>query len=150
MLLNLQRKNINFKLLVMSDRAPKFKEFSNHEFIQWSPDDELTFLNSIDIGLMPLKNNAYTQGKCAYKALQYMSFGKPVVVSDVGVNAEWINGAGFSVGSNEEMEQALFSLISDSQLRGDFGSRAIDLIRNKFERNLLADQLKDALLSLKG
>ena len=63
-------------------------------------------------------------------------------------NAEWINGAGFSVGSNGEMEQALFSLISDSQLRGDFGSRAIDLIRNKFERNLLADQLKDALLSL--
>ena len=147
-LLNLQRKNINFKLLVMSDRAPKFKEFSNHEFIQWSPDDELTFLNSIDIGLMPLKNNAYTQGKCAYKALQYMSFGKPVVVSDVGVNAEWINGAGFSVGSNGEMEQALFSLILDSQLRGDFGSRATDLIRNKFERNLLADQLKDALLSL--
>jgi glycosyltransferase involved in cell wall biosynthesis len=51
---------------------------------------ERNFLQQIDIGLMPLANNPWTRGKCAYKALQYMAAGIPVVADDVGISARVI------------------------------------------------------------
>ena len=36
---------------------------------------------------MPLPDNAWTRSKCAYKALQYMAAGIPVVADDVGISA---------------------------------------------------------------
>ena len=56
----------------------------------WSEEAEKRFLAEVDIGLMPLPDNAWTRGKCAYKALQYMAAGIPVVADDVGVSAEVI------------------------------------------------------------
>ena len=55
-----------------------------------SEEREREFLREVDIGLMPLPDNAWTRGKCAYKALQYMAAGIPVVADDVGVSAEVI------------------------------------------------------------
>ena len=43
------------------------------------------------IGIMPLKDTEYTKGKCAFKAIQYMSAGLPVIISPVGLNNEVIN-----------------------------------------------------------
>ena len=81
---SLESKNVKFKLEVMSNKPPEFKKFKNFTYVNWSKEKEAFFLQSIDIGIMPLKKNMYTEGKCAYKALQYMGYKKPVVVSDVG------------------------------------------------------------------
>ena len=37
---------------------------------------------------MPLPDNEWTRGKCAYKAIQYMAAGIPVVADDIGVSAQ--------------------------------------------------------------
>jgi len=44
----------------------------NHE---WEIAHEIDYLKEADIGLMPLTHTKRAQGKCAYKALQYMAVG---------------------------------------------------------------------------
>ena len=56
----------------------------------WSAQSERDFLQEVDVGLMPLPDNEWTRGKCAYKALQYMAAGIPVVADDVGLSAQVI------------------------------------------------------------
>ena len=52
-------------------------------------------LNS-HIGLMPLIENEFTKGKCAFKAVQSIGCGLPVILSDVGMNKDVIEkGNGF-------------------------------------------------------
>ena len=47
----------------------------------------------IDIGVMPLTDDAWAKGKCGFKAIQYMSLGIPTIASDVGVNNKIIEHA---------------------------------------------------------
>ena len=55
----------------------------------WSEATEQGALRTMDIGIMPLPNNRWTRGKCAYKAIQYMASRIPVVADDVGVT-RWV------------------------------------------------------------
>ena len=80
---------------------------STHE---WRLDREAADLHSFDIGLMPMPDNPWTQGKCAFKALQYMAVSIPVVYSPVGMNAEVVQEgiSGLLAGSEAEwIEKAL-------------------------------------------
>ena len=53
--------------------------------LAWSDEAERAALGQMDIGLMPLPDNAWTRGKCSYKAIQYMAAGVPVVADEVAV-----------------------------------------------------------------
>jgi len=57
-------------------------------FIKWTPQVELPFLQSLDIGLMPLADDDWCKGKCSFKMIQYMSVGCPTVASAVGMNMD--------------------------------------------------------------
>jgi glycosyltransferase involved in cell wall biosynthesis len=59
-------------------------------FEMWSEEGQLNFLNKLSVGLMPLTDDDWSRGKCAFKALQYMSTGLPTIASDVGMNADVI------------------------------------------------------------
>lgn len=146
--LQLQAEGLEFSLRVMAGRAPCFEKFSAVEFVPWSPDGEEGFLASIDVGLMPLADNAHARGKCAYKALQYMSLGKPVVVSDVGINAEWTAGAGFAAATSTQMADALRQLIGSADLRAHMGAAGSQRIAREFSRPVIARRLRDLLLTL--
>ncbi len=135
----------NFKLFVLSNKKPKFNSFSQVIYKDWSAKKESNFLNKIDIGLMPLANNEYTKGKCAYKALQYMSYKKPVVVSDVGINRKWIKNGGILVKSDAEMLLAIKKLIKNSSLRNELGRNGYKIVKEHFEREVIAAKLKKVL-----
>lgn len=89
----------------------------------WSESEEVRSLAEFDIGLMPLPDNEWTRGKCAYKALSYMSAGVPVVASDVGVSAQVVEGtgAGFVVRQAQEWVDAIELLAGDLALRSRMG-----------------------------
>jgi glycosyltransferase involved in cell wall biosynthesis len=93
--------------------------------VPWSEAAEKPFLERLDVGLMPLANNPWTRGKCAYKAIQYMAARIPVVADDVGVSAEVIGDghAGRVVSSPGEWTEAIVSLARDADLRGRLGAR---------------------------
>ncbi|MEM7410056.1 MAG: glycosyltransferase family 4 protein [Myxococcota bacterium] len=86
-------------------------------------DDEARDLAGIDIGLMPLPETPYTAGKCAFKAIQYMASGIPVVASPVGANADVVleGVTGYLPADIAAWEPALERLIQSAPLRAQLG-----------------------------
>lgn len=95
-------------------------------FVPWSLETQERELAALDIGIMPLPNNPHTEGKCAYKALQYMAAGVPPVVSDVGTNRSVVidGESGFVAATDEDFYRALELLITDGPLRAQLGAQA--------------------------
>ena len=79
---------------------------------------------------MPLPDDPWTRGKCAYKALQYMGAGIPVVADHVGVTAKVVgDGGGFVVQHAREWPMALEALVDDAAVRqrmGDAGRQRVE------------------------
>lgn len=143
--LNLLKNGYKFKLKILSNEAPKFSSFNNFEYIEWTLKKEHLFLKNIDIGLMPLLENKYSEGKCAYKALQYMSYSKPAIVSDVGINKKWLSKGCLLYRSNDEAIRALELLIKSSKLRKELGSKGKKIVRDNFEKSVIANKIKVAI-----
>lgn len=85
---------------------------------KWGQDKEIEQLLSFDIGIMPLRDDPWTKGKCGFKIIQYMAAGLPVVCSPVGVNTEIVRHGinGFHAGNIEEWETCILKLIEDADL----------------------------------
>jgi len=92
----------------------------------WSATDEIADLHSFDIGLMPLRDDVWTRGKCGFKLLQCMAVGLPVVCSPVGMNADIVrNGVeGFCAASLDEWVERLSCLIEEPERRRTMGESA--------------------------
>jgi glycosyltransferase involved in cell wall biosynthesis len=96
----------------------------------------------MDVGLMPLPDTDWTRGKCAYKALQYMAGGVPVVADDVGVTARIIgDGAGHAVRGEEEWVESLVVLLTDANLRNQMGSQGRSRVERDFSVNTWTPKL---------
>jgi len=99
------------RLRVVCDLRPRFAALPAHqvEFIPWSPETEVTSLQGMDVGLMPLLDDSWCRGKCSYKMLLYMACGLPVVVSPIGMNLEVLKRGevGFGASSADEWVDAL-------------------------------------------
>lgn len=104
------------------------------EAIPWSESNEQEALSKIDVGLMPLPDNAWTRGKCAYKAIQYMSAGIPVVADDVGIARSVIegHGAGLVARPGVTWEDALGQLLSDTGARTELGAAGRQAVEREF------------------
>jgi glycosyltransferase involved in cell wall biosynthesis len=89
----------------------------------WSVAAEREALASMDIGVMPLPNTPWTRGKCAYKALQYMAAGVPVVSDPVGVTAEIVGGGPGSVAADpRDWVDAIVAFATDAEARSRAGA----------------------------
>ena len=119
----------DFDFLVISDRKPTF-ELKSLVYCKWDKINEIDDLAKIDIGVMPLQNNQWSEGKCAFKGLQYMSLGIPTVMSPVGVNKTLIqhNENGFLVNSEEEWYDTLSFLLENRELRIRIGQQGDDTV----------------------
>lgn len=81
----------------------------------WSEEKEVSEIQNFDIGIMPLADSPWEQGKCGYKLIQYMACGLPVVASPVGVNQEIVQHGvnGYLASSVNEWVNALHDMCSD-------------------------------------
>ena len=91
--------------------------------LPWKFEEELSDLQNMDIGLMPLPDDEWTRGKCGLKALQYMSLGIPCIVSPIGVNVEIIRDSenGFLASSTREWVDKISLLINEVDQRIEMG-----------------------------
>lgn len=88
-------------------------------FVRWSAEGELDFLQSLDIGVMPLADNDWCRGKCSFKLIQYMAVGCPVVASAVGLNRDVVvdGQVGYLVRGNDWAAPLADLLISEGSRR---------------------------------
>ncbi len=112
--------DIEFK--VIGDKNYTHKEL-NITGIAWSKEDEIKELSSFDIGIMPLPNDKWANGKCGLKGLQYMALEIPTIMSPVGVNTKIIKDGinGFLAESETEWVQKISQLIDSKSLRNKAG-----------------------------
>jgi len=122
----------SFEFRVISNQKPDLPIRSLF-FKPWRKDTEILDLLSFNVGLMPLEDDLWAKGKCAFKALQYMALGIPAVVSPVGMNTEVVKPEvnGYVCNSFAEWYKALESLLQDPEARVQMGRAA----RRKIEKD---------------
>jgi glycosyltransferase involved in cell wall biosynthesis len=93
------------------------------EFVDWSEKNEIREIQRMDIGIMPLPDDAWARGKSGYKLIQYMACGLPVIASTVGVNSEIVrHGENGFLAATDDWKPALNSLVSNAELRARMGA----------------------------
>jgi glycosyltransferase involved in cell wall biosynthesis len=116
----LQRER-GISIRVIGDESYRL-EGATVEAMSWTAATEVSDLQAIDIGVMPLPDDEWARGKCGLKALQYMALGIPTVLSPVGVNTEIArDGAALLASTPSEWAQILRKLLDDRDLRVQVG-----------------------------
>jgi glycosyltransferase involved in cell wall biosynthesis len=135
----------DFDFLVICDQEPSF-HLKSMRFIKWQEATEIEDLLQIDVGVMPLFNDAWSEGKCGFKLIQYLSLGIPAVASPVGVNKTiFENGQnGFLCISESEWYEALKRLMTEDSLRTLMGRNG----RQKIKANYSIQANAGVFLSL--
>lgn len=113
------------------------------ESFLWTEQSEIARIAAFDVGIMPLHDTPWERGKCAYKLLQVMAAGKPVIASPVGANVQVVrNGVnGFLATTAEEWADALCKLAADPELRRRMGAEARRTVEDQYSAALVAPRL---------
>ncbi|MDZ7724829.1 MAG: glycosyltransferase family 4 protein [candidate division KSB1 bacterium] len=100
----------------------------------WKKEKEWQYLDSFDVGIMPLPDTPWTRGKGGYKLLQYMSANVPCVASNVGMNKEIIehNVNGLLASTEEEWLQYLKTLLKNKQKGKLIASNGWNTVNKKY------------------
>lgn len=131
------------RFLVVGGTAPPI---SGVDVIEqpWSLEEEVPLIQQFDVGVMPLPDTPWTRGKCAYKLLQCMACGIPVVASRVGANVEAVHPeCGLLVESAAEWLAAFLQLSADASLRSQLGAAGRRWVEERYS-------LRSALPVLEG
>jgi glycosyltransferase involved in cell wall biosynthesis len=132
------------RLRVVCNRPPSFTTIPSDrvDFIRWSPDVEVSALQDLTVGLMPLQDTAWTRGKCAFKMLTYMSCGVPVVVSPVGMNAKVLGDGDVGLGAQTESEwvDAISAILTDRVASARMGAAGRGVVETQYSVDVLAEK----------
>jgi glycosyltransferase involved in cell wall biosynthesis len=137
------------KLRVICSRFPDWPEV-NIEGIAWSSATEAQSLAGAHIGVMPLTDDAWARGKCAFKLLQYMAAALPCVASPVGANTEAVIDGfnGFHARTVDEWERSLESLMQSPELRARPGTKGRAHVESRYAMRTYQVQYLELLARL--
>ncbi len=120
------------------------------ERVAWSPAREAQALAEAHIGIMPLSDDAWARGKCAFKLLQYMAAGLPCVASPVGANAAAVidGTTGYHARDQQDWERCLEALITAPALRARFGAAGHGHVRDHYAMRIYQARYAQMLMRL--
>jgi glycosyltransferase involved in cell wall biosynthesis len=123
----------DFEFLVISNEAPTY-HLKSLRFLKWKRETEIADLAKISIGVMPLEMDIWSEGKCGFKGLQYMSLGIPALMSPVGVNVQIVSHAenGYLPIKLEDWKSQLEMLLNDIDLRKKIGESGKKTINERY------------------
>ncbi|SNS74784.1 Glycosyltransferase involved in cell wall bisynthesis [Belliella buryatensis] len=138
-----------FVLMVVNDNRTELTYSGQLELRAWSEETEVSSIQQMDIGIMPLEDSPWERGKCAYKLIQYMACGLPVVASPIGMNTEVVKHEenGFLATTDQEWIESLTKLLTNPHLRQSFGKAGHQLVQEKYTLEKNFEILKKVLTS---
>lgn len=143
-----ERNRLEFR--IVSDRKPALPGVE-HVWRVWSAETEAEELSQFDIGIMPIPDDEWARGKCAMKALLYMSMGVPTICSAVGANREVIQHGknGFLAATPAEWIARVQELAADSSLRRRLGAEGRLTVEERYSMtgcaNLFAEVVREVI-----
>ena len=140
-------RSINFKFV--ADKSPEL-EGEDIIFEKWEKDSEKLSLLSFDMGIMPVRDDIWSRGKCGLKLIQYMAAGLPSVTHPVGVAREMIEDGvnGFLRQDLEDWKVAIVDLSKDAPLRSVMGKAARACAEEKYSLKLWGPKVAEIISNL--
>lgn len=137
------------RLRVISSHFPDWPEVPI-ERVGWSEEREIEGLRTAGIGIMPLSDDEWTRGKCAFKLIQYMAAGLPCVASPVGANLEAMEDGvtGFLAADQAAWESALTDLLADPRRAAAMGEAGRHRARRLYDRRVVAARAADLVAGI--
>lgn len=117
--------------------------------VGWTQDSVYKELSMSDFGLMPLPDNEWARGKCAYKMLQYGATGLPIIASPVGANRVAISRlSAWSAQTPSEWVERIFDMCAlSSNERRNLGHAARSGVSMSYSFHAWKDSWLDAVFS---
>lgn len=145
----LNESGTRIKLIVVGGDTGFRADWIEHR--RWALEREATDLAGFDVGVMPLPNTEWAQGKAGYKLLQYFSAGVPAIASPVGVNPGFVSpDRGLLATTPAEWEACLREMAHDVAGRAQRGTAARGFVERQYSYQRWAPELTGLLRSLAG
>ena len=126
------------RLIVIGGKAPAI---SNVDVLDvcWQEHTEIDWINQFDVGVMPMPDDDWARGKCAFKLIQYMACAVPVVASRVGANIDVVTAEAGYLAENDGDWLEAFRLFRDQpKIRQQMGEAGRERVGQHYSlhRNL--------------
>src|SRR6202048_455811 len=145
-------KNMPVKIVVIGGAPSALAGMIPVEHRMWSVETEAKDVSQLDVGIMPLPNGLWEQGKCGYKIIQYMASWLPVVASPVGANTQIVEPGihGFLADSPADWVSALLYLWRRPDVRRKMGIAGRRRAEERYSLKVAAPQLISMLRQIAG
>ncbi len=139
----------DFILRIIADKTIDLPGIKT-EFVKWELDSQYERIRNFDIGIMPLSSDPFSEGKAAYKLIQYMACAVPSICSPVGMNADAADNGrcALCASSDEEFSDAVCKLLEDENLRLVLGKNSRKAVEEKYSLEAASRLWLDLLNSL--
>jgi len=133
------------RLVVCGAAAPRIPNVETIE-VPWSEATEVAVIQGFDVGVMPLPDDDWSRGKCAYKLVQYMACGVPVVASAIGANVDVVTPeCGYLVRGADEWVATLQHLRHHAELRSSMGAAGAARVAARYSLKATLPVLTDLI-----
>jgi glycosyltransferase involved in cell wall biosynthesis len=154
----------NLKLVIVGSNTTdyvlrqKVKENGLEEFVDFEGWKDVrlfpSYIQSSEVCISPLDRNVQHDVAYANKLFQYMSFGKPLVVSDAIAQRKLIerlnSGCVHKEKDSQDLAQKILKLYKDANLRLELGRNGKTFIENEFHWEKTSQNLIDLYANLDG
>ena len=136
-------------LRIISSAAPPWTDVPI-KLVPWSEAGEVDALRTADIGIMPLSDDDWSNGKCSFKLFQYMAASLPCVASRVAMNCEVVTPGrnGYLAATPEEWEDRLRVLLTADDRGRSLGRAGRQLVEQRFDRRLVAPHTAELIAAV--
>lgn len=139
-------------LRIVSNERPHLPALPSAQlqYVPYQRVTEVTEIQRLTVGIMPLDDSVAARGKCSFKMLQYMACGIPAVVSPVGMNAEVLRAGnlGLSAATKGEWIEGLSLLLENRDLSARMGQCGRDAVVQHYSVRALLPRLAKILISV--
>ena len=139
------------RLLLVAERFPAaWLRALPVDTVQWSPEAEIEALGRMHVGLMPLADTEFNRGKCAFKLIQYMARGVPVVASPVGANRDVVRHGtdGFLASTSAQWRDGLHGVYEDPDAAQSMGQAARQRVEATYSVGAVIERYVELFSSL--